>query len=164
MGFNYGLEKKRFESEFMKFRQACKASEMSDKDIETIREYDWEQFKSERNYRMHTQPIDNIQNPDNDPMEDSQSPLLKKFLSHLSIPPKEINDSNRENWFEDLEDVRLITLIKVLTQAELDVLTGLIIDGLSQAELSRVKNVSRTAITNRMNNIKYKFQKICKQG
>ena len=55
MGFNYAAEKKKFETLWARLRREYRAAGMSDTAIQKMHDFDWEVFKQERIYRLHTQ-------------------------------------------------------------------------------------------------------------
>ena len=77
MGFNYGYEKKKFDSRWKRLEvEYCDAG-MSEEQIAAMKEYDWSWFFSQRVFQNHTQPI---------PCEQydevfGQSQLFRKFAS-----------------------------------------------------------------------------------
>lgn len=98
MGFNYGYEKKKFDSRWKRLEvEYCDAG-MSEEQIAAMKEYDWAWFCSQRVFQNHTQPI---------PCEQydevcGQSQLFRKFASlsyqwdvdkiDQAEPPKEMMD------------------------------------------------------------------------
>jgi len=52
MGFNYGREKKKFDTDWKKKATWYRAVGMSEDAIQTLHAFDWEQFKSERRYTV----------------------------------------------------------------------------------------------------------------
>ena len=57
MGFNYAAEKKKFETLWARLRREYRAAGMSDTAIQKMHDFDWEVFKQERIYRLHTQDL-----------------------------------------------------------------------------------------------------------
>ena len=57
MGFNYAAEKKKFETLWARLRREYRAAGMSDAAIQKMHDFDWEVFKQERIYRLHTQDL-----------------------------------------------------------------------------------------------------------
>ena len=57
MGFNYGLEKKKFDGEWERLRREYAAAGMDEAAIEAMHEFDWQIFKRERTYCRHTQQV-----------------------------------------------------------------------------------------------------------
>ena len=57
MGFNYAAEKKKFETLWARLRREYRAAGMPDAAIQKMHDFDWEVFKQERIYRLHTQDL-----------------------------------------------------------------------------------------------------------
>ena len=55
MGFNYAIEKSKFEREWTQLRVEYEKAGMSNEKINILHDYDWENFKKERIYAIHTQ-------------------------------------------------------------------------------------------------------------
>ena len=55
MGFNYALEKAKFEREWNTLRAEYERAGMSEEKIEIMHDFDWTQFKKERIYSIHKQ-------------------------------------------------------------------------------------------------------------
>ena len=128
MGFNYGLEKKHFDANWDRLRREYIAAGMREADIENMLAFDWEIFKRERIFQNHNQPIENMP---------------------LSAPPEE-----SRNWVDALDTPELIERVKTLSQKDLALVSRLVADGVSRADLARELGVSRAAITKRIARIK----------
>lgn len=57
MGFNYGLEKRKFTEEWKKLYREYKAAGMSEKDIQDIYAFDLNVFRKNRTECQRTQPL-----------------------------------------------------------------------------------------------------------
>ena len=57
MGFNYGLEKKNFDSQWAVTRKQYEEAGMSSEAIQAMYDYDWSVFNATRAYQNHTQEI-----------------------------------------------------------------------------------------------------------
>lgn len=55
MGFNYALEKAKFEREWNTLRAEYERAGMSEEKIEIMHDFDWTQSKKERIYSIHKQ-------------------------------------------------------------------------------------------------------------
>lgn len=66
MNFNYSYEKKKFEQEWAKLEKEYREAGMSDKDIQTMKEFDMEYFRLNRNTVLHTCDLQ-----DNEDLEDN---------------------------------------------------------------------------------------------
>ena len=78
MGFNYAIEKAKFEREWTQLRVEYEKAGMSNEKINILHDYDWENFKKERIYAIHTQEFREAQY-DNGNSQEDKSPLFKKF-------------------------------------------------------------------------------------
>ena len=56
-GINYAAEKKKFETLWARLRREYRAAGLSDTAIQKMHDFDWEVFKQERIYRLHTQDV-----------------------------------------------------------------------------------------------------------
>lgn len=57
MGFNYAREKAKFEAEWKKKADLYRSAGMSEESIQILRNDAWNEFKSDRNYDLHTQEL-----------------------------------------------------------------------------------------------------------
>ena len=153
MGFHYAREKKKFDAEWAKTAAWYKAEGMSDEDIEAMRRFDWAEFCSRRAYENRTQPL-----PEETIEADSASTLFQKF-EQLTTSLDAETFSGRSDWIEQIEDGALAGRLKQLSPADLELLTLLIVDGLSQTEIASRYHVSRQTINEKIMRIK-KFLKI----
>jgi len=112
---------------------------------------------------MHTQPLECLFSDDDTAGEDN-SPLINRQLEHLSISLPEIRQWGRYDWIEDIDTPALAKAVKASSQADLELLSYLVTDGLSRAEVAKELKVSRAAVTKRLNRIKGRLEKIYCQG
>ena len=85
MGFNYGLEKRKFTEEWKKLYSEYKAAGMSEEDIQDIYAFDLNVFRKNRTEFQRTQPLSESSCDDGIEQGESMSALLKKFSSALSV-------------------------------------------------------------------------------
>ena len=76
MGFNYGLEKKNFDSQWAVTRKQYEDAGMSSEAIQAMYDYDWSVFNANRSYQNHTQEM---AAPSFEQSEESYSPLMDKY-------------------------------------------------------------------------------------
>lgn len=88
MGFNYGLEKRKFTEEWKKLYREYKAAGMSEEDIQDIYAFDLNVFRKNRTEFQRTQPLSESSCDDGTEQGESMSALLKKFSSALSACDK----------------------------------------------------------------------------
>ena len=80
MGFNYAAEKTKFETLWARLRREYRAAGMSDTAIQKMHDFDWEVFKQERIYRLHTQDLGIGIFDEPSAEQENKSALMKKFL------------------------------------------------------------------------------------
>lgn len=79
MGFNYAAEKKKFETLWARLRREYRAAGMSDTAIQKMHDFDWEVFKQERIYRLHTQDLGIGIFDEPSAEQEDKSALMKSF-------------------------------------------------------------------------------------
>ena len=156
MGFNNAAEKKKFEQRWAILRKKYCEAGMSKEAIQELHDFDWDELLSERRYREHTQllPTESI----TDAEEDSMSGLFKKFDS-LKVTFSESNFSGRYSWVEAIEDEAMSVMLKTLSANDLELLTLMVIDGLSQAEIARKDGCARNTVNKKLARIKKVLRK-----
>ena len=140
MGFNYAIEKAKFEREWTQLRVEYEKAGMSNEKINILHDYDWENFKKERIYAIHTQEFREAQY-DNGNSQEDKSPLFKKFLSAIS------------RW-DNYTDERLAARLKELSQEDLELLTQFIIQGFTQSDLEQMGYGKQYKISRRISRLK----------
>ena len=149
MGFNYGYEKKKFDSRWKRLEvEYCDAG-MSEEQIAAMKEYDWAWFCSQRVFQNHTQPI---------PCEQydevcGQSQLFRKFASLSYQWDVDKIDQTRYGWLASVENEQLLLRLKKLSKKDLELLTLLFVDGYRQIDVARLWHCSRSAVAQRFKKI-----------
>lgn len=157
MGFNYAIEKAKFEKEWKRLRTEYEAAGMSDEKISIMHKYDWENFKRERIYSLHTQEFKKAQFDEQSEQND-KSPLLKKFLSAISCWD-DYSEGSPTGWVEDISDERLMSRLKELSPDELELLTKIVILGFTQSDLEKMGCGKQYAISRKISRIKKSLKK-----
>ena len=159
MGFNYGLEKKKFDKEWEKLRKEYRAAGMEEAAIEAMHEFDWDVFKSERTYSNHTQkmPSQNFDD-DGDAARDDNSALLLKFFDSFAVLPQEVDDSRRDSWVDEIESEKLTDALRLLSPEDVELLTLYVFDGYGVADIAAMKGIAHQNVSKKIRRIK-KFLK-----
>lgn len=150
MGFNNAAERKKFEQRWAILRKKYRKAGMSKEDIDTLYEFDNATFLSDRRYRERTQPlpIDSIS-----ANEDEMSGLFKKFDS-LKVTFSESDFSGKYGWVETIEDEELSRKLKALSIRDMELITLMVIDEYSQAEIARMDGCARNTVNKKIARIK----------
>ena len=146
MGFNYAREKAKFTAEWNKLEKWYKEQGMSQESIEKMREFDWNVFKKNRIYIIHNQEL-----PDN-VSGDKRGVLTEKF-ENLKVDFPENVSSDKYSWVDSIMDEELLKKIKKLSDDYLDIIT-MLMDGYTQEEIGKERNVKKQAICNKIKRIK----------
>ena len=124
MGFNYGLEKKKFDAEWEKLRREYRAAGMDEAAIQEMYEYDWQGFNAERAYRNHTQSMpDQRFDDDGDAAGDDNSAMLVKFIDRFSVMPRETDEDRRYGWLDEIDSPELSAALHRLSPEDIKLLT-----------------------------------------
>lgn len=102
---------------------------MGEETIRILHDDAWEEFKSNRNYVLHTQrlPSERLQS------EQDASTLFQKFTT-LTVIISEEDFTARYAWVDTLDDAVLVHKLKKLCVHELEMLTLVTQEGYTQAE------------------------------
>ena len=135
MAYNHGLEEKKFKEEWDRQCAVFIAAGMSDAAIEEMYTRDREAFNSDRAFL-------------------EQNISLESLFTYDGTACPEISTWGRYDWIDDLDTPERAKQIKLLNWADQELLTNLVVDGLSQAEIARRRGVSRVAISKKVRRIK----------
>ena len=141
MGFNYAEEKKKFETLWARLRREYRAAGMSDAAIQKMHDFDWEVFKQERIYRLHTQDLGIGIFDEPSAEQEDKSALMKKFLESVSRWD-DYTTASRYGWIEEVDDPSIYKQLQALRKADLELLTLIVVDGFSQTEIAAVLGCS----------------------
>ena len=134
MAYNYAKEKRKFDAEWKRKASWYRKEGMSEDDIEEMRRFDLEQFNRDRAYESRRRPLETACG--------SCYTLMPEF------------NSGHCGWMEELNDPRLSANLCELPEADLELLTLLCVDGLSQAQTARVLGCTQQAVSKRLYKIK----------
>lgn len=144
MGFNYGLEKKNFDSQWAMTRKQYEDAGMSNEAIQAMYDYDWSVFNANRSYQNHTQEM---AAPSFEQSEESYSPLMNKYQEAVSVTDTYRETKSRFTWIGEIEDERLLSALENLKDEDLEIITMYAYEGYDITEISKVYGVSRPTIS-----------------
>ena len=144
MGFNYGLEKKNFDSQWAVTRKQYEDAGMSRKAIQAMYDYDCSVFNANRSYQNHTQEM---AAPSFEQSEESYSPLMNKYQEAVSVTDTYHETKSRFAWIGEIENEQLLTALETLKTEDLEIITMYAYEGYDITEISKVYGVSRPTIS-----------------
>ena len=115
MSYNYAREKRKFDAEWKRKALWYRKEGMSEEDIEAIHRFDLAQFNRDRAY------------------ESRRRPLETACGSCYGQEPIE-----RYSWIDEVSDQQLAERLRKLSKSDIELLTLLIYDGLSQTEAADI--------------------------
>lgn len=147
MGFNYGLEKKNFDSQWAVTRKQYEDAGMSSEAIQAMYDYDWSVFNANRSYRNHTQEM---AAPSFEQSEESYSPLMNKYLEAVSVTDTYHETKSRFTWIGEIENERLLSALESLSELDLKILTLYVYAGYTESEIASALESKRITIHKRI--------------
>lgn len=161
MEWNDGKERALFEKEQAKLRKEYLAAGMMEEQIQKLPSYDEDWYRNRRREARHTQRLNITAFDEDDGDEDTQNPLLKKFLHNFSVEDKYF-ESERFGWIEEIEDEQLYKAISSLSDKDKEILTLLIIDGFKQKNIAEQYGLGKSAVSRKISRLKNFLKKFLK--
>lgn len=151
MPWNNGYERKKFEEEQKKLAEEYRAAGMSEEQIHQMYLFDLAQFNSLRCEREHTQSF-----PDGFPKDDPEgtSPLNQKFLSAVSTETQMCDFQSHDWWIDDLDSPELIALVHKLTPDELELITLIVYEKVTQKEAAERLGIVQGTVSKNYEKVK----------
>lgn len=150
MGFNYGLEKKNFDSQWAVTRKQYEDAGMSSEAIQAMYDYDWSVFNANRSYQNHTQEM---AAPSFEQSEESYSPLMNKYQEAVSVTDTYRETKSRFTWIGEIEDERLLSALENLSDADLELITLYAYEEYDTVEISKVFGTTKQNISKKIRRI-----------
>ena len=151
MEWNNAMNLSKFKKEQAKLRKEYLAAGMTEEQIKELYEFDLEEYRRSRIEAMHTQELD-FDSEDFDDKE-TDNPLFKKYLEAISVT-MDYSDSSRYSWIEEIENPQLATALKRLSEDDLEIITELVVDNLSQREIAKKRGVKEAAVSRKIGRLK----------
>ena len=150
MGFNYGLEKKNFDSQWAVTRKQYEDAGMSREAIQAMYDYDWSVFNANRSYQNHTQEM---AAPSFEQSEESYSPLMDKYREAISVTDTYHETKSRFAWIGEIEDERLLSALENLSDVDLELITLYAYEGYDTVEISKAFGTTKQNISKKIHRI-----------
>lgn len=146
MAYIYAYERKKFEEEWAKKEAWYRAEGMEEDAIHELYLLDLAEFNSNRRYYRH-----------NVSLTADLSELANLLVDHTDFVL-----SGRYDWIEELDEPELVQILRRFPGTELELLTEMICDDLTQSEIARANGVSRQAVNEKVGKIRKYFEKLRK--
>ena len=152
MSWNDAYERRKFKENQKKQAAEYRALGMTEEQIQAMYEFDLEQFRSDRRFYSHTQsllPDTFDENEDND----EKLSIFELFKNVFTTTIEEAECKSRYWWIEEINNSELYSIVIGLSNEQIELLTLIYVDRLSQSEVARIFNVSQAAISQRLKKI-----------
>lgn len=160
MGFNNGLERKKFEAQWSRLRVEYAASGMDESAISALYEFDSQTFNSNRRYAEHTQAVSRQTfSDDGDEIGGDKSALLVKFMDSFTAGTCDTYRLEGKDWVDEIENERLWKGISQLSDSDKELLTLHIFYGYSITEIAQMQGIARPTVSKKLTRIKKFLQK-----
>lgn len=118
MAYNYAREKRKFDAEWKQKALWYRKEGMSEEDIEAMHSFGLAQFNRDRAYESRRRPLETACGS-----------------CYVRVPEA---DTGRYSWIDEVSDPQLAARLLKLSERDIELLTLLIYDGLSQTEAADI--------------------------
>lgn len=154
MSFNYGLEKKRFDAEWVRLRKEYAEAGMEEDAIQQMYEYDLKMFNRRRADANHEQPFAGKYCGEAEEDDESKSALYVKFAAELSCVDTYSFSTGRFAWIETIENEGLYAKLLALNDKDKELLTLLVEDEFTISEIARLQDCAIPTVWKKVARIK----------
>lgn len=148
MGFNNGLERKKFEAAWKKLRAEYAAAGMDEAAIEEMYLFDLDIFRSNRRFAEHTQQMPAQRFADDGDAAGEDNPaLLMKFFDSFAVMPRETDENNRYGWLDEIEDPAAARVLRSLSPQQIEILTLIAFEGYNATETGKMMGLTQQGVS-----------------
>lgn len=159
MSWNNGLEKKKFIARMKKQAEEYRAAGMTEDQIKAMYEFDLGQFKSDRRFYSHTQPLElHEANDEGDELEES---FVRDFFDSFSVSDEQgyLEYGSRYAWIEMIDNPELARELQQLSRLDKEILTMTVYEGYKLIDLVSVLNTPYRTLKYHLSSIRVKISK-----
>ena len=153
MSWNNGYRRKQFEEKQKKQAEEYRALGMTEEQIQAMYEFDLEQFKSDRNYYSHTQPL-TASDFDEGKEDESESTLFLKFFDELVVTIDDCEEKSRYWWVDEIGEDDLLSGVRYLTPQQIEIITLIVFENYSQKEAAEKMGIPYRSFKRKIQQIK----------
>ena len=146
MSFNYEKEKRKFEASWEKTAQLYAQMGMSQADIDSMREFDWEAFNGERTWARHIQEMPATDNV-NDESGIAESPMVKRYFDRFTTDYDAYGSHSRYWWIQEIACEPVADFLISRSKLEIEILTLFLFEGYTHLEIAQKIEKPRRTVT-----------------
>lgn len=146
MKFRYDEEKRKFESAWEKTAKLYAEHGMTQSEIESMREFDWNAFKAERIWALHTQEIPTTENVD-DESGIAESPMVKRYFERFTTEYDTYGTHSRYWWVQEITCEPVAIFLSSRSEIEIEMLTLYLFEGYTHLDIAKKIDRPRRSVT-----------------
>ena len=145
MKFRYDDEKRKFEAAWEKTAQLYSELGMSQSDIDSMREFDWDVFKAERIWALHIQEMPTTDNADEE-SGIAESPMVKRYFDRFITEYDTYGSHSRHWWVQEITHEPVAKLLSAKSKLEIELLTLSIYEGYTYEDISDMLDIPLSTV------------------
>lgn len=161
---SYYSKRKKMEKEFDWMEMHCLEAGMSVEVIEEIHRMLLDEVNNDRKYYRHNLSLDAATFSDEEELDESYSPLYKRYLERFSVQQCEISEWGLEYWIEDLDSTEIILWVKKISDKDKEILTYIMEGRLQKQEIADILGCSPSAISKHLKQMREDLGEILLQS
>ena len=146
MKFYYENEKRKFEAAWEKTAQQYAELGMSQADIDSMKEFDWDIFRAERTWARHTQEMPVTDNVD-DESGIAESPMVKRYFDRFTTEYDTYGTHSRYWWIQEIACEPVADFLTARSQLEIEMLTLYLFEGYTHLDIAKMIGKPRRSVT-----------------
>lgn len=155
-GFNYGRERKKMEKEWKKTAKICKEAGMSDQQISEIYRMWLDELNGDRRFSKHTFSY----NEEEEEEGEKILTALSYAMYQSGMTQDKFSGCGRYSWIDDIATPEIVMWLKSLNEIDIELLTLLVVDGMSQSEAAEKLGKHRPDICRRIKRLRKSLEKV----
>ncbi len=134
MDWQNGRQWREFQKRMARQAAACRALGMTEEQIEALRRFDLEVYRSDRRYYRHHFDLDPLDRSE----ETWAETLTRRFPAAVTVQPEELFREGTD-WLDDVDSPALHAWLKSLSREDRELLVLLAFGEKSQREISKLR-------------------------
>ena len=159
MGFNNGLERKKFEAKWKKLKKEYAEAGMSEAAIQEMYEFDLKAFNRQRAIATREQPITGKMCSGTEEEDQSKSALLDKFEEAFAVTDTYSTQPERFRWIDEIQNEKLYSIIVNLPTRDKEFLTYLV-EGYTREEIAKIRGIKVQSVNKKISKFKNLFAEV----
>lgn len=158
MRFNYQKEITEFEKRQEELRRIYREAGMAEESIGAMYDYDREELRRERVFRMHNRSFDFDADYGDGMFAERTGGAYREYMDQLTCTDRYLTGSLHD-LMQDIDDPDLVKALLTLTGCQRRILEMLVLDGMSQRDVAEALGVGASTVCRQVGRIRKKLKK-----